>query len=353
MSIKGSVDQLTTKGAQGWIYSTNENAPVVVEAVLHHRVIGEALADSYRNDLAEVGFGDGRCGFTIEFSMPIEPAYLPLVTVRPSGGDVELPHYSNSGFTDLLASLYTALPLTGRQMSVFGGLWTARTDALALLNGRRDLNRFSDETATALERLIVHGHVVLDLPRGDPPWIDGHDVSDLERTLGSVFFRTNVHDVLVAAFDDVPVVINGSVLTESQREFRQPPSGHALSSPVESMALLASKGAAPTSIEIVRGSHNFPDFAADGQARWLLPPGAASLSYAAGIGAPIDFVTLRENQLAIIGAGAIYRTLHPSAEGCIEALAVPRRRQPVRPEGGRSYREAPGFAGRVALPNAA
>ena len=119
------------------------------------------------------------------------------------------------------------------------------------------------------------------------------------------------------------------------------------------MALLASKGAAPTSIEIVRGSHNFPDFAADGQARWLLPPGAASLSYAAGIGAPIDFVTLRENQLAIIGAGAIYRTLHPSAEGCIEALAVPRRRQPVRHEGGRSYREAPGFAGRVALPNAA
>ena len=349
MSIKGSVDQLTTKSAQGWIYSTNENAPVVVEAVLHHRVIGEALADSYRNDLAEVGFGDGRCGFTIDFAMPIEPAYLPLVTVRPSGGDVELPHYSNHGFADLLANLFTALPLTGRQKSIFGGLWSDRTDALALLKGRQDVGRFSEAVGGSLEHLIVHGHAVLDLPWDDAPWIDGHDVSDLERTIGAMFFRPPTQDVLLAAFDDVPVVTSGHLVWESQREFRQPPTGHNLSSPVESVSLLASNGQSPTSIEIVRGSHDFPDFTSGGDARWLLPSGAAALSHAASIGAPIEAVTLHAHQVAILAAGTIYRVLHPSADGTVEAVAIPRRRHPVRHGSANPYREVANCRGRIAL----
>ena len=352
MTIKGSVDQLTTKSAQGWIYAASENAPVVVEAVLHHRVIGEAMADIYRHDLAAVGFGDGRCGFTIEFAMPIEPAYLPLVTIRPSGGDVELPRTSNTGFTDLLARLYTALPLTGRPKSVFGGFWTDRTDALSLLQARRNLGRFSDEVGHAIERLIVHGHVVLDLPWSDPGAIEGHDVSDLERMLGAVFFRPFVQDVLTAVFEDVPVIIDGRVLTESQREFRQPCAGRGLASPVESVSLLASNGQSPTSFEVVRGSHDFPDFTQAGEPRWLLPAGNAALSHAASLGAPIEVVTLRAHQLAIIAAGTIYRVLHPSADGTVEALTLPRRRQPVRHDA-RPYREVPNAGGRIALASAA
>ena len=353
MTIKGSLDQLTTKGAQGWIYSKAEDGPVVVEAVLHHRVVGEALADIYRHDLAAVGFGDGRCGFTIDFDMPIEQAYLPLVTVRPTGGDVELPRFSTSGFTDFLSGLYTALPLTGRQKSVFGGLWTDRTDALAMLAGRKTLGRFSDEAARVLEHLIVHGHAVIDLPYGEAPNIEGVDVSDLEHTLGGVFFRHLVQDVLTAAFDDVPVLISGQVLHDSQRAFRQPSTGQGLSSPVESVALLASNGHSPSSIELIRGSHNFPDFAATGEPRWLLPAGSAALSHAAALGAPIEIVTLRANQVAIIAAGTLYRALHPSADGTVEALTIPRRRQPVRQDYGRPYREASNVGGRIALANAA
>lgn len=353
MTIKGSLDQLTTKGAQGWIYSKIENAPVVVEAVLHHRVIGEALADIYRHDLAAVGFGDGRCGFTIDFDMPIEPTYLPLVTVRPTGGDVELPRFSTSGFTDFLSGLYTALPLAGRQKSVFGGLWTDRIDALSLLASRKSIGRFSDEAARVLEHFIVHGHAVIDLPYGDAPDIEGADVSDLERTLGGVFFRHLVQDVLTAAFDDVPVLTSGNVLHDSQREFRQPPTGHGLSSPVESIALIASNGHSPSSIELIRDSHNFPDFTSTGEPRWLLPSGSAALAHAASLGAPIEILTLRANQVALIAGGTLYRALHPSADGTIEALTIPRRRQPVRQDYGRPYREAANVGGRIALASAA
>lgn len=353
MTIKGSLDLLTTKGAHGWIYDKAENGPVVVEAVLHHRVVGEALADIYRHDLAAVGFGDGRCGFTIDFDMPIEPAYLPLVTVRPTGGDVELPRFSTSGFTDFLSGLFTALPLTGRHRSVFGGLWTDRTDALSLLAGRQSLDRFSPEAARVLEHLIVHGYAVIDLPYGEAPDIEGHDVSELERTLGGVFFRHLVQDCLTAAFDDGPVLISGRVLHESQREFRQPPTGQHLASPVECLALIASNGHSPSSIELIRDSHGFPDFTASGDPRWLLPAGAAALSHAAAVGAPIEILTLRANQVAILAAGTIYRALHPSADGTIEALTIPRRRQPVRQDTGRPYREALNVGGRIALANAA
>ncbi len=353
MTIKGSLDQLTTKGAQGWIYAKSESGPVVVEAVLHHRVVGEALADIYRHDLAAVGFGDGRCGFTIDFDMPIEAAYLPLVTVRPTGGDVELPRFSTSGFTDFLSGLYTALPLTGRQKSVYGGLWTDRTDALSLLAGRKSLDRFSGEAARVLEHLIVHGHALIDLPYGEAPDIEGHDVSELERTLGGVFFRHLVQDILTASFDDVPVLISGRVLTGSQREFRQPSTGQHLSSPVESLALIASNGNSPSSIELIRDSHNFPDFTSSGDPRWLLPAGSSALSHAASIGAPIEIVTLRANQVAILASGTIYRVLHPSADGTVEALTIPRRRQPVRQDVGRPYCEASNVGGRIALPTAA
>ena len=353
MTIKGSVDQLTTKGAQGWIYAPSEKGPVVVEAVLHHRVIGEVLADTYRRDLAEVGFGDGRCGFNIDFAMPIERAYVPLVTVRPFGGDVELPRYSTSGFSDLLSSLFAALPLTGRPKSVFGGLWTDRTDALSLLQGRRQLDRFSDEVGQALERLIVRGHVVLDVPYGSAPHIEGDDVSDLERSLGGLFFRPLVQDVLTAAFDDVPVVIDGRIVHESKREFRQPCTEQGLSSPVESLAFLASSGHSLTSIEIVRDSHNFPDFTPSGTPRWLLPAGAPALSHAATLGAPIEIVTLRANQLALISSGTLYRPMHSSADRTIEALMIPRRRQPVRLGDTRSCRYSKGYVGTLALAAAA
>ena len=178
-------------------------------------------------------------------------------------------------------------------------------------------------------------------------------MSELERTLGGVFFRHLVQDVLTAAFDDVPVLISGQVLHASQREFRQPSTGQGLSSPVESLALIASNGHSPSSIELIRGSHDFPDFTSSGEPRWLLPAGSAALSHAASMGAPIEILTLRANQMAIVASGTLYRALHPAADGTVEALTIPRRRQPVRQDYGRPYREASNVGGRIALPNAA
>lgn len=357
MTIKGSVDQLTTRGATGWIYAASEHRPLVVEAVLHHRVIGEALADAYRHDLAEVGLGDGRCGFSIEFGLPIEAAYLPFVNVRPAGGDVELPRFSLSGFQDFLGRVYNELPMTGRHKSIFGGLWTDRTDALALLRGRRDLGRFGDDVAYHLERLIVHGHVVLDVPSSQHPEMDAPDLDDLERAIATMFFRPLVQDTLSAMFDDTPVVVRGAVHRDMQRDFRQPCSGQTLSSPVECVALIASApthgGASPTSIELVQGSHDFPDFTSHAEPRWTLPPGAAALAHAASVGAPIQVLTLRPHQIALIAAGTIYRILHPSADGTSEALCLPRRRLPLRQEAARPYRRARDFAGKIALLDAA
>ncbi len=54
-------------------------------------MIGESVAEGYCPDLEQVGFGDGRCGFEIRFNQPIDPTYLPFVTVKPADIDLQLP----------------------------------------------------------------------------------------------------------------------------------------------------------------------------------------------------------------------------------------------------------------------
>ena len=64
----GFIDVLKPDLASGWVWSPNDpSAAFMVEAVRDGRVIGRALADTYRDDLHRHGKGTGRYGFTIRF----------------------------------------------------------------------------------------------------------------------------------------------------------------------------------------------------------------------------------------------------------------------------------------------
>ena len=350
MTIRGSIDLIGIKGASGWIYNTADPRPMVIEAVLHHRVVGEALADIFRNDLADVGIGDGRCGFTLEFPVPIDPAYLPFVVVRPAGGDVELPRTSLSGFSEYLSSLYSSLPTAGRQKSVYGGLWTDRTDALAIVEGRKSIGTMGGRVAASIERMIVHGHVVLDLPPiGRSSDFESSGYSWIEQQVADVFFQPFVDELLKAIFDDRPVVTHGRILTDHQSSFRQGCTGHSLSSPLECVTLVSSCGPGPISLEFVRDSHNFPDFTRSGNARWLLQQDDIALRHAAAIGSAVEIVALDRGQIALIAAGTVYRCVDPSADGAIEALCVPARQLPLRTHATSPARKMKEFSGEIFL----
>ncbi len=110
MSLRGSVDSLDVEGASGWIFDGDRGRPVVVQAMLDGRVIGEAPAELPRPDLASAGLGDGRCGFQIAFYDAVDPGLLPFVAVRPQGGDVELPRTNLTGFGEYFRALHARFP---------------------------------------------------------------------------------------------------------------------------------------------------------------------------------------------------------------------------------------------------
>jgi glycosyltransferase involved in cell wall biosynthesis len=85
-SVEGFVDSLTSRGASGWAWmpSAPEQA-VPIEAVLDGKVIGRAVADRMRQDIAASGRGSGRYGFRLVFDAPMTHDQKPHLRALGSG----------------------------------------------------------------------------------------------------------------------------------------------------------------------------------------------------------------------------------------------------------------------------
>ncbi len=65
----GSVDKLENRRLSGWIIDSNDtDATVEFEAYNGNEKIGEGVADVHREDLQQIGYGDGRHGFAIDLN---------------------------------------------------------------------------------------------------------------------------------------------------------------------------------------------------------------------------------------------------------------------------------------------
>ena len=64
-ALRGYVDRVRATGIAGWAQNTEApEAPVCLDIFADGKLIGQVLANSYRNDLKAAGFGSGRHGFT-------------------------------------------------------------------------------------------------------------------------------------------------------------------------------------------------------------------------------------------------------------------------------------------------
>jgi glycosyltransferase involved in cell wall biosynthesis len=85
-SVEGYVDSLTSRSASGWAWMPSApDAAVRVEAVLDGKVIGHAVADRMRSDIAASGRGSGRYGFRVVFDEPMMGANRPQLRALGSG----------------------------------------------------------------------------------------------------------------------------------------------------------------------------------------------------------------------------------------------------------------------------
>ena len=274
--IRGSVDVVTPKEVSGWAYAPDSREPVQVQVLLNHEILGETIANIHRSDLAAAGLGNGNSGFTIHLFRQIDPLYLPFLVVKMNGGDAELPRAPTLGFKDFFNSLYVTHPTAGRQRSVFGGLWTDRTDAAALLRGKVEIGQLSTETARTIEKLIYSGLSIIHLQsmpeRSDWSRSSGDQVGDLLE-------EPSVLLPLRAILEDNPLVVETEVIEQPVARLTQPSSAAPSTSPAECLEIVVALSEGVV-LEVVRESHRLPDSAPAavrvGPAAWAMTSGMRS-----------------------------------------------------------------------------
>ena len=348
VTIKGAIDKVDNEGVVGWLYCPEYSEPPIIRAFLHHDVIGETIADGHRPDLEEVGFGDGRCGFDIRFNRPIDASYLPFVTVKPLDVDLHLPTgASGTGYLDLINAIASGFAGAGRNRSVLGGLWTDRSDAPQLLAGRVAVGAVAAELQPVLQELILNGYVVLHnalAPNGvsskdaasfktaTAGLFAGESDSKLKTALTSVsalLFREPVVRLLRAVFDDHPVVYNLAAVSGDEG-FAQASTFETLPSPGECLAIYVGNPSALVQIDVVRDSHELPEFSANGRSRWTVG-GVDDLNrFATQAGLSIESLEIDSLDIAIVSPGLMHRVKASKDAPALRAIAAPRRVTPTR-----------------------
>lgn len=323
--IRGSVDAITKKQVSGWIYSDSKVDPVLVEAVINDQVVGTAVADLPRPDLAKVAFGEGKCGFEIRFEHEIDPMYLPFIQVRMAGTDLELRRWAAAGFQEFFRALYQRYPHAGRAASVFGGLWTDRIDAAALLKGRADIGVLAQAEANCIARFIHDGAVPIarDLPKATPNG-GRAKATDLPAAVAEVLFDETVLRTVRGILDDNPVAIRADMVEADQPGYAQMSALEDLPSPAECLGLVFPAREKPVAVEVVRGGHRYPEFLPDGLSRWTQAAADRTAKATLSPDLPIDRHLVPRGSVLLVGPGALAR-IRPGAGGALRALVVPSR----------------------------
>ena len=345
--IHGSVDDVNIKRVVGWVHSSEAKEALKVQATINNRVIGEAVADQFRPDLAAAKFGSGHCGFEIRFKNVIDAAYLPFVETRLAGGTLVLPRTSTGGFSDYFSALYKKFPNVGRYPSILGGLWTDRSDANALLKARSDIGRVTQSDSGVLSRFINEGLVLTDLSGGTEAGLaqalqpkgvgslTGKKASSQPEvplqaapseitalTISNVFFHERTLQLLSAVLEDNPIAVKATVVKESEKDYSQTSNWEELPSPAESLSLIVPVGE-DVSVEVLRGSHWFPEFAADGTSRWTIDGRDRVAAAASAPNAYSDVFSIPSQSIAMVGPGLIHRVCASKSSRAIRILVLP------------------------------
>lgn len=341
MSVRGSLDVVTTGYAAGWAYPTSTKGRLDVHAMLNHAIIGEAVADLHRGDLAAVGMGDGNYGFHIDFFHAIDPRAVPFVVVKLAEGDLDVPRSTQSGYSEFFEGLYRQYPTAGRHRSVFGGLWTDRTDAAAVLRGRVAIGQVSDAAANILSGFLQDGFSILGnafslsaslppgarLAEGGAPSEEGKP-SLMAGVVAGLFMAGPVHDILRPLLEDLPLGLSARIVDGTSNSFCQPSGLEQLPSPAECVAIIVPTADAPVGLEVVRASHLFPEFTASGQSRWISQSAALNDATLVQRGM-VDRHELPVGSVAIVGPGLLHRVQSDASVAALRVLVTPSRHAPL------------------------
>ena len=79
----GNIDSLTNRRLSGWVIDSNDSdATIEFEVFAGSEKVGEGVANTYREDLKKIGYGDGRHGFTVDLSSKIFTGSVASILLR-------------------------------------------------------------------------------------------------------------------------------------------------------------------------------------------------------------------------------------------------------------------------------
>jgi autotransporter-associated beta strand protein len=87
----GNLDGIDGNSITGWAYDPERpDQPVTLEVLDGDGLLAQVVANRYRDDLVEAGYGDGRHGFELRLASGLSPLTSHCIRVRRAGGGVEL-----------------------------------------------------------------------------------------------------------------------------------------------------------------------------------------------------------------------------------------------------------------------
>lgn len=114
-AVEGHIDHMTRRDAEGWAwFPSAPELTVQIDAVLDGKVIGRALANQLRPELAWHGIGTGRYGFSIDFNEPVMGARAPEFQARQASDSLlvnkcELPPLTRNELVQCANGSFSAL----------------------------------------------------------------------------------------------------------------------------------------------------------------------------------------------------------------------------------------------------
>jgi len=102
----GNIDSLTNRRLSGWVIDSNDSdATIEFEVFAGSEKVGEGVANTYREDLKKIGYGDGRHGFAVDLNSKIFTGSVASILLREKQTGVLI---SSNEFTVELESEFVA-----------------------------------------------------------------------------------------------------------------------------------------------------------------------------------------------------------------------------------------------------
>lgn len=92
--LQSNIESADRSGIKGWIWNPEQpDQRIELEMWVDDTLLTTVVADQYRPDIEQAGFGDGRYGFSIAFSETLLPYARHVLHLRPAGTMTDLPKF--------------------------------------------------------------------------------------------------------------------------------------------------------------------------------------------------------------------------------------------------------------------